>query len=165
MYLSLNLLERSDFIYIYLQVIYIHIQLRYLELNHFFPTIICSHFLKSFAVVSRTWKFKRAKNARYKDENFLKVFFFSEIIGRSIHNTSEMLNEYLLKNKKGRRKLFSDGRRKRVIPHQTEVNKYLHRIGFNKARNILRTCLDFQLTEALKLKLISRKVNILIDFT
>ncbi len=134
-------------------------------------SLLSNHYMLAFfkkfcdAVVSRTWKFKRAKNARYKDEDFLKVFFFSEIIGRSIHNTSEMLNEYLLKNKKGRRKLFSDGRRKRVIPHQTEVNKYLHRIGLNKARNILRTCLDFQLTEALKLGLISRKVNILIDFT
>ena len=48
--LPLNLLERSDYIYICQQAIYLHIQLRHLELNHFFPTIICSHFLKSFVM-------------------------------------------------------------------------------------------------------------------
>ncbi|MEE9376631.1 MAG: transposase, partial [Candidatus Lokiarchaeia archaeon] len=124
-------------------------------------------FFKKFcdAIVSRTWKFKRAKNARYEDQDFLKVFFFSEIIGRSIHDTSERLNEYLLSSKRGRRKSFADGRRKRIIPHQTEVNKYLRKIGLNKARSILRICLDSQLTEALRLGLISKKVNVIIDFT
>ncbi len=130
--------------------------------NHYMFT-----FFKKFCdtIVSRTWKFKRAKNARYEDQDFLKVFFYSEIIGRSIHDTSEMLNEYLLRSRKGRRKSFADGRRRRIIPHQTEVNKYLRRIGLNKARDILRTCLDSQLTEALRLKLISKKVNVIIDFT
>lgn len=124
-------------------------------------------FFKKFsdAIVSHMWKFKRAKNARYEDEDFLKVFFFSEIIGRSIHDTSEVLNEYLLENRIGRRKRFADGRNKRMVPHQTEVNKYLRRIGLQKARNILRTCLDSQLTEALRFGFISKKVNVLIDFT
>ena len=124
-------------------------------------------FFKKFcdAITSRMWKFKRAKNSRYEDKDFLKVFFLSEIVGRSIHDTSELLNEHILSNKKGRRKIFADGRKKRVIPHQTEVNKYLRQIGLEKARNILRECLDFQLKEALKEKLISKKVNILIDFT
>jgi len=123
-------------------------------------------FFKKFcdAIVSRTWKFKRAKNARYEDKDFLKLFFFSEILGRSIHDTSEMLNEYLLKSKKGRNKLFADGRSKRIIPHQTEVNKYLRKIGLNKGRSILRFCLDSQIMEALKLGLISKKVNVIIDF-
>ena len=124
-------------------------------------------FFKKFcdAIISRMWKFKRAKNARYEDIDFLKVFFFSEIIGRSIHDTSEMLNEYLLKSKIGRRKKFADGRKKRIVPHQTEVNKYLRKIGIQKARNILQTCLDSQLTEAFRLGLISKKVNVIIDFT
>jgi len=124
-------------------------------------------FFKKFCdtIISRMWKFKRAKNARYEDMDFLKVFFFSEIIGRSIHDTSEMLNEYLLKSKIGRRKKFADGRKKRIVPHQTEVNKYLRKIGIQKARNILQTCLDSQLTEAFRLGLISKKVNVIIDFT
>ncbi len=124
-------------------------------------------FFKKFsdAVVSRMWRFKKAKNARYEDKEFLKVFFFSEIIGRSIHDTSEMLNDYLLESKTGRRKKFADGRNKRMIPHQTEVNKYLRKIGLQKASNILRTCLGSQLTEALGLGLISKKINVLIDFT
>ena len=106
-------------------------------------------FFKKFydAITSRMWKFKRAKNSRYEDKDFLKVFFLSEIVGRSIHDTSELLNEHILSNKKGRRKIFADGRKKRVIPHQTEVNKYLRQIGLEKARNILRECLDFQLKE------------------
>lgn len=124
-------------------------------------------FFKKFcdSITSRMWKFKRAKNAKYEDVNFLKVFFFSEVIGRSIHNTSEQLNEYILNHRKGRRKIYQDGRKKRQIPHQTEVNKYLRKIGLAKARNILRECLDEQLKDALKLNLISKKVNVLIDFT
>ena len=124
-------------------------------------------FFKKFcdAIISRMWRFKRAKNARYEDQDFLKVFFYSEIIGRSIHHTSEMLNDYLLSTKRGRFKTFADGRRKRIVPHQTEVNKYLRRIGLNRARNILRECLDSQLSEALRYKIISKKVNVIIDFT
>lgn len=124
-------------------------------------------FFKKFcdAIVSRMWRLKRAKNARYEDNDFLKVFFFSEIIGRSIHETSEMLNTYYLSRQKGRRKIFADGRRKRLIPHQTEVNKYLHKIRLKKALNILRECLSEQLKDAMKLSLISQKVNVLIDFT
>ena len=124
-------------------------------------------FFKKFcdAITSRMWIFKRAKNARYEDIDFLKVFFFSEIIGRSIHDTSEMLNEYFLSKRKGRLKIFSDGRKRRLIPHQTEVNRYLRKIGLDKARNILRECLDALLKEALDLGLISNRVNVLIDFT
>ncbi len=124
-------------------------------------------FFKKFceAISSRMWIFKRARNARYEDIDFINVFFFSEIIGRSIHDTSEMLNEYLSSKRKGRPKIFADGRKKRLIPHQTEVNKYLRWIGLDKARNILRECLDTQLKGALDQGLISHKVNILIDFT
>ena len=124
-------------------------------------------FFKKFctAITSRMWKFKRAKNSRYKDFDFLKVFFFSEIMGRSIHDTSEILNEYHLSHKRGRRKIFADGRKRRIIPHQTEVNKFLRKIGIIRARNILRECLDEQLLTALEEGLISRKINVLIDFT
>ncbi len=124
-------------------------------------------FYKKFcnAIVSRMWRFKRAKNSRYRDSDFLKVFFFSEIIGRSIHDSSEMLNGYYFSKKRGRRKRFLDGRFRREIPHQTEVNKYLRKIGLKKARNILRECLDEQLKEALTNGLVSSKVNVLIDFT
>lgn len=124
-------------------------------------------FFKKFcdAITSRIWKYKKPRNWKYTDIDFLKVFFFSEIMGRSIHDSSEMLNEYLLSQKKGRRKMFTDGRRRRMIPHQTEVNKYLRKIGPQRARNILRECLDEQLKEALDKGLISQKVNILIDFT
>jgi hypothetical protein len=52
-----------------------------------------------------------------------------------------------------------------MIPHQTEVNKYLRKIGLQRARNILYECLDAQLIEALSLNIISKKVNVLIDFT
>jgi len=124
-------------------------------------------FFKKFcdAITSRIWTFKKPKNYKYCDIDLLKVFFFSEIIGRSIHDSSEMLNEHFLNQKKGRRKIFTDGRRRRLIPHQTEVNKYLRKIGLQKARNILRECLDGQLKEGLNLGLFSQKVNVLIDFT
>jgi len=124
-------------------------------------------FFKKFcdAITSRIWKYKKPKNWKYEDVDFLKVFFFSEIMARSIHDSSEMLNEHFLSQKKGRRKIFTDGRQRRLVPHQTEVNKYLRKIGLQRARNILRECLDGQLKEALNLDLISQKVNVLIDFT
>jgi len=124
-------------------------------------------FFKKFcnAITSRIWKYKKPRNYKYSDIDFLRVYFLSEIMGRSIHDTSEMLNEHLMSSKRGRRKIFADGRRSRMTPHQTEVNKYLRRIGLDRARNILRECLDEQLKEAFKLKLISNKVNVLIDFT
>ena len=124
-------------------------------------------FFKKFcnAITSRIWKYKKPRNWKYKDRDFLKVFFFSEIMGRSIHDTSEMLNEHFLSRKRGRRKIFADGRKSRIVPHQTEVNKYLRGIGLKRACNILRECLDFQLKEALSLRIISQKVNVLIDFT
>ena len=124
-------------------------------------------FFKKFchAITSRIWKYRKPRNWKYTDMDFLKVFFFAEIMGRSIHECSEMLNERILSLKRGRRKLFTDGRRRRMVPHQTEVNKYLRKIGLKRARNILRECLDFQLLEALSQDLISRKVNVLIDFT
>ncbi len=124
-------------------------------------------FFKKFCdeISYRMWSTKKARNARYGKIDFFRVFFLSEIIGRSVHETSELLNEYYLSKKKGRRKTFTDGRKKREVPHQTEVNKFLRKISLKRARNILRECLDYQLKEALKLKIISNKVNVLIDFT
>jgi len=134
-------------------------------------SLLSNHYMLAFfkkfceAVTSRIWKYKKPRNYKYSDLDFLKVFFFSEIVGRSIHDTSEMLNEYLMSGRRGRRRTFTDGRRQRMIPHQTEVNKFLRRIGLQRARNILRECLDEQLKEAFELNLISKKVNVLIDFT
>jgi len=124
-------------------------------------------FFKKFcdAITSRMWKYKKPKNMKYDDIDFLKVFFFSEIIGRSIHDTSELLNEHILSSQRGRRKIFADGRKKRMVPHQTQVNKYLCRFSLDRARNILRECLDEQLKEALDQNIISSKVNVMIDFT
>ncbi|KKL15100.1 hypothetical protein LCGC14_2508970 [marine sediment metagenome] len=151
-----------------------------MQLQEIFPPPLCGlgiksllsndnilAFFKKFSdeITSRMWRTKKVRNSRYEGSDFLKVFFFSEIIGRSIHDTSEMLNEYQLSRKRGRRKIFADGRRKRMTPHQTKVNKYLRRIGLAKAHNILRKCLDFQLNEAIDKKIISQKVNVLIDFT
>ena len=124
-------------------------------------------FFKKFCDVikSRMWGYKKRKNARYDPEDFLKVFFYSEITGRSIGSASETLNRYFLSKKRGRQKKFADGRNKREVPHQTGVNKFLRGISLIKARGILRRCLDYQIVEALRLKVISKRVNVLIDFT
>jgi len=116
-------------------------------------------------IKSQTWKIKRGKNARYVAEDFLKVFFFSEITGRSMDHASEALNRFYLRKKRGKRKKFADGRKRREIPHQTDVNKFLKKIGLEKARRLLRECLDYQLQECLKLNIISNQVNVLVDFT
>ncbi|MBN1801714.1 MAG: hypothetical protein JW891_09430 [Candidatus Lokiarchaeota archaeon] len=124
-------------------------------------------FFKKFceSVSNHTWRSKRAKNARYRVEDFLKVFFYSEIAGRSIHDASEALNAHFLGHKKERQKSYADDRKKRLVPHQTGVNAYLRSIGQRKARKVLRECLDFQLIEALTEGLVFRRINMLIDFT
>jgi len=137
------------------------------ELKPLFSNEYMLAFFKKFcqAIKSRMWRDKKGKNARYDAEDFLRVFFYSEITGRSIDSASERLNRYFLSKKRGRRKIYADGRHQREIPHQTDVNKYLRKVGLKKVRNILRECLDNQLMEALRLKLISKKVNVIIDFT
>ena len=137
------------------------------ELKPLFSNEYMLAFFKKFcdAIQSRMWRLRKAKNARYDAEDFLRVFFYSEIIGRSIRSTSERLNKYFFLHKKGKRKIYADGRKKREIPHQTDVNKFLRKVGLQTARIILRECLYYQLKEALTLGLISQKVNILIDFT
>ncbi len=137
------------------------------ELKPLFSNEYMLAFFKKFcdAIESRMWGFKKAKNARYDAEDFLKVFFYSEITGRSIGSASERLNRYFLSKKRGKRKMYADGRKEREVPHQTEVNKLLRKIGLEKARNILRECLFYQLKEALELDLISKKVKVIIDFT
>lgn len=137
------------------------------EMSPLFSNEYMLSFFKKFydAVKSRMWRSKKGKNTRYKLKDFLKVFFFAEISGRSIKNSSESLNNFLLSKQRGRRKVFADGRKKRLIPHQTDINKVLRRIGMEKARGILRECLNTQLKEALEMGLISKKVNVLIDFT
>jgi len=137
------------------------------ELKPLFSNEYMLAFFKKFcdAIKSRMWGCKTGKNARYDAEDFLRVFFFSEITGRSIESASEKLNRYFLSKKRGKRKKYADGRNKREIPHQTGVNKFLRGIGLKKAKRILRECLDNQLKEALKLGLISKSVNVLIDFT
>lgn len=137
------------------------------ELGPLFSNEYMMSFFKKFcdAIRSRMWMFNRAKNARYEAKDFLRVFYYSEITGRSIRSASERLDRYFSGIKKGRKKIYADGRKKREIPHQTDVNKYLRKIGYKKARNILHECLYCQLKEALDLNLISQKINVLIDFT
>ena len=137
------------------------------ELKPLFSNEYMLAFFKKFCdtIQSRTWKFKRGKNARYKAVDFLKVFFYSEITGRSIKNASERLNRYFLSKIKRKQKIYSNGHKRREVPHQTDVNKFLRKISLKRARNILRECLFWQIKEALELNFISRKVNILIDFT
>jgi hypothetical protein len=137
------------------------------ELKPLFSNEYMLAFFKKFcdAIQSRMWRLRKAKNARYEAEDFLRVFFYSEITGRSIRSASERLNKYFSLHKKGKRKIYADGRKKREIPHQTDVNKFLRKVELQTARNILRECLYYQLKEALTLGLISQKVNILIDFT
>ena len=136
------------------------------ELKSLFSNEYMLAFFKKFryAIESRMWGFKKAKNARYDAEDFPKVFFYSEITGKSIGSASKRLNRYFLSKKRGKRKMYADGRKEREVPHQTEVNKLLRKIGLEKARNILRECLFYQLKEALELDLISKKVKVMIDF-
>ena len=137
------------------------------EIQPLFSNEYMLEFFKKFciSIQSRMWGVKKAENAKFGPEDFLKVVFYSEITGRSIPNASERLNKYLLSKQKGKRKIYADGRKARKSPHQTEVNKCLKKIGLQKAKHILRECLDGQLIEARELGLVLKKVHLIIDFT
>ena len=55
------------------------------ELKPLFSNEYMLAFFKKFCDViqSRMWRVKKAKNARYEAEDFLRVFFYSEITGHS----------------------------------------------------------------------------------
>jgi len=67
-----------------------------------------------------------------------------------------MLKDYFLSNKRGRLKNLIDRRKKRVIPHQTDVNKILRRIGLKNAKNVFQKYLDAQIKDALELNEIKK---------
>ena len=72
------------------------------ELKPLFSNEYMLAFFKKFceAIKSRMWGYKPADNASYDAEDFLRVFFYSEIAGRSIDSASERLNKYNLSKKK-----------------------------------------------------------------
>ena len=137
------------------------------ELRPLFSNEYMMTFFKKFcdAIQSRMWRLRKAKNARYGAEDFLRVFFYSKITGRSIRSASERLNRYFLLKRRGRQTIYADGRKKREVPHQTDINSFIRRIGLQTARNILKECLFYQLKEARVSNLISTRVDVLIDFT
>ena len=63
------------------------------EIKPLFSNEYMLAFFKKFcdAIKSTTWGFKKAKNARYDAEDFLRAFFYSELTGRSIDSASERL--------------------------------------------------------------------------
>ncbi len=67
------------------------------ELKPLFSNEYVLAFFKKFcdAIQSLMWGFKKVKNARYNVEDFLRVFFYSKITGRSIGTASERLNKLL----------------------------------------------------------------------
>ena len=67
------------------------------------------------------WRLRKSKNGRSNAEDFLWVFFYPKITGRSIRNANEKLNKNYSLHKKGNQKIYPDGRKKREIPHQTDV--------------------------------------------
>ena len=84
------------------------------EIKPLFSNEFMMAFFKYFCdvVKSRLWGYKKAKNAKYGIEDFLRVFFYAEITGRSVHSASERLNRLFKSEKKGSPKTYEDGRGK-----------------------------------------------------
>jgi len=112
------------------------------ELKPLFSNEYMLAFFKKFcdAIQSRMRRFKRGKNARYEADDFLGVFFYSEITGRSIRSASERLNRYFFSKKKGKRKIHIDGhayygkRDDKMIKgtnRQKGTKKMRHYLGFS----------------------------------
>ncbi|TKJ24024.1 MAG: hypothetical protein CEE42_11455, partial [Promethearchaeota archaeon Loki_b31] len=61
------------------------------ELKPLFSNEYMLAFFKNFcdAIESQMWGCRKGKNARYDAEDFLRVFFYSEMTGRSIDSASE----------------------------------------------------------------------------
>ena len=65
------------------------------ELKPLFSNEYMLAFFKKFCdeIKSQMWGWKKAKNAKYDAEDFLRVIFYSEMTGRSIDSASERLNK------------------------------------------------------------------------
>ncbi len=79
--------------------------------------------------ISRTEIHKRFKPRLYTYADYIIVKFYALNSDMSVEWASERLNKYffsrLRKRMKLKRKIFSDGiRQRRLIPHQTEVDKF-----------------------------------------
>ncbi|MHA1764756.1 MAG: hypothetical protein ACTSVK_00680 [Promethearchaeota archaeon] len=101
------------------------------EINSLFSNEYLTSFFKKLCdpIQSRMWRLRKAKNARSNAEDFLRISFYSKITGRSIRSANERLNKNYSLHKKGNQKIHIDGRKKREIPHQTDVNNFLQKVG------------------------------------
>ncbi|MFX1445110.1 MAG: hypothetical protein ACFFHV_16980 [Promethearchaeota archaeon] len=96
-------------------------------------------FFKKFCerIQTRMRKLKKTKNTNVEADDFLRFSIYSKISGGFIRNANERLIQYFLSKRKGKRKNYNDGVKKGEVAHQTDVNRYIRKIGFQKAKILL----------------------------
>ena len=109
-------------------------------LSQDFRNILDDLFIKSTSA-------KRYKPKLYKYSDFILVKLYALIRNISIDEASEFLNNTiktnLIENGKFREKVFKDKiRKRRVIPHQTTVDKFFRRLSEKDVKNILGAAND-----------------------
>jgi len=90
---------------------------------------------------------KRFKPRLYDHSDFIISKLFAISKGWSTHDAAEYLNKrcksLLMQNKKFKTHLFRDNlRERRVIPHQTEIDKYFRRLSEKEVKNLFGSILD-----------------------
>jgi hypothetical protein len=87
------------------------------------------------------------KPRRYQLSDFVIVRFYAQVANLSTHHAAETLNATftarLMVEGKFHRKVFQDGKRcRRVVPHQTDVDKFFRRLSERDVRTIFGGVLD-----------------------
>jgi len=117
-----------------------------------FPSIISDlEKLKAFldCFVNGKISIKTTPHTRYKPSDFIFVKLFSLLKNKSIHDAAEYLNTYFTEQLKRDRLIlpqqFKDKKRlRRLIPHQTDVNKFIRCLTETDVKTIMGGLLDYQ---------------------
>src|SRR4030042_1754238 len=125
-------------------------------------------FLLKNALTLEETRLKRCPRGKYRVHSNgapMLVVVYSLVNHCSINHASEELNAIAVGTDPRKYPLFKDGRQRRAIPHQTDVNAFLRVVGRRRVGRLLQGCFDALLSEALRRSLLGGRVAVVFDTT
>jgi hypothetical protein len=108
---------------------------------------------------------RRGKYCVHHSESHVLVVLYSLVNHCSIGHASEELNAIAITCNPASYPLFKDGRQRRAVPHQTDVNAFLRKVGPKRVTRLLQGCFDALLREVLGRGLLKGRVAVVFDTT
>ena len=137
------------------------------------PSSTCPIY-KTFAefkkIAAKVLKAVSAKNLppgkrKWKALDMLVVLVYAWIRGVSPDHASDKLNKVAIKNGWFKPTTFSDGRKSRAVPHQTQVNDWLGQLDLPRVKKLAKAVFSVALKEAKKKGYLPRELVLEYDTT